>query len=417
MKYVRRILTALLAAWVGTAAYGDTISTSSGGNWSTATIWTPPTVPNNSAGVGYDVTIGSSGFVALDVSPTINSLTLDGTLYAPRSIAPQLTIVNGANVNGPLLFGGEYSQPPVGPGSLSVGGDLNIGASSAPFVVNGPLTVGGSLTNSSPGMVLVSNTASDRFSVAGALTNQAGGTMFLGNSRCFNPNAGCPSATPFTALLPGPTTSVGAFVNSGKIYSWSNITASILTNNGMASFINGSAGAATLRNGGTVYIANSCCSLAPEQTSALSVGTGTPTSLGYTQFTNGVLDEILSGNSAYGQINAGPWSTPPRGQLRGYPVDLSGTLDILLRNGFIPSIGEAFTIITTGPGDISGSFNHVVWDSFDNGQGYFSISYDNAAGDVVITAEAIPEPRTFFLLVPLLSFVFWRTRGSRASDA
>ena len=129
--------------------------------------------------------------------------------------------------------------------------------------------------------------------------------------------------------------------------------------------------------------------------------------MGYTQFADGVLDEVLLGSSTYGTINGGPWPLP-QGLVGGYPINLNGTLDIMLQDGFVPAIGESFTLITTAPRDIFGTFSNVVWDSFDNGQGGFVVRYDNAAGQVVITTELVPEPSTWMLLavaaVPLALF-------------
>jgi hypothetical protein len=45
----------------------------------------------------------------------------------------------------------------------------------------------------------------------------------------------------------------------------------------------------------------------------------------------------------------------------------------MLQNGFKPRVGESFTILTTAPGDIFGTFSKVVWDSFDNGQGFSGV--------------------------------------------
>ncbi|HEX4748962.1 MAG TPA: hypothetical protein VH302_05420 [Bryobacteraceae bacterium] len=89
-------------------------------------------------------------------------------------------------------------------------------------------------------------------------------------------------------------------------------------------------------------------------------------------------------------------------------------MDIMLANGFVPTIGESFTILSSG--GLSGAFSNVSWDSFDNGQGYFRVDYDNVDGDVVITAELAPEPATALTLIPALALVFWwaRRRGARA---
>jgi hypothetical protein len=409
----RRILVigGFIAALLAATASADTISTWNGGtgNWSTAADWTPPAVPNNSATTAYDVTIGAaSSQVGLDVSPTINSLNLTGgILYGAPNVNPQLTVTNNANVNNGAIVFGVLGPPPNGPGSLSVGGDLNMGTSSALYVYNGSVIVGGNFTGAI-GMASASG-RNDQFRVAGTLTNT--GFTSLGNDRCFS-LMGCPAGSPpLPGPLPGPTVTAGTVVNNGTINSWSTITSSTLVNNGTTSLIGSIATIGTLQNAGTIYLANAAGSRALEETAGLNVGTGTP-NVGYNQFADGTFDEVLSGSSTYGRIIAPRFFNPPGGP-QGYPINLDGTLDIMLGNGFTPTIGESFTLITTAPDDIFGRFSNVVWDTFDNGQGGWVVSYDNAAGQVVITAELVPEPSTWMLLAAAaipLAFLYSRTR-------
>ncbi len=89
----------------------------------------------------------------------------------------------------------------------------------------------------------------------------------------------------------------------------------------------------------------------------------------------------------------------------------------MLRNGFVPSIGESFTILTFNPGELSGTFKDVAWDTFDHGLGRFLVSYNNAGGDVVVTAEAAPEPSTLLLLAPALGFLFCLHRRRKLDQA
>lgn len=419
LRYWASLLPALLAGLLGAnRSYSDTISTWNGGScptqgacaaWSVAGNWKPPIVPNNSAGAKYDVTIGSGAFTKLDISPTINSLTLDGLLYAlPSGPAPKLTVAHDASINGTLLFSGDFIMPTTGPGSLSVGGDLNIGSSAGAVSVNGSVTVGGNFIDTAkPVVELFSTSGSDVFRVGGTLTDGQSSVMLLGNDRCFGANCTPPPGYN-RSPAGGPSTSVGSFVNRGQIFSWSSITSSTLANYGTTTLVGNSANVRTFKNAGTIYLSNSCCSIALEQTAGLNVGSGVSGDLGYNQSANGVLDELLLGNFTYGKILAPPWSIPG-GRVVGYPISLNGTLDIMLPNGFTPSIGEAFTILTSGPGDLSGAFSKVTWDSFDSGRGKFVVSYNNAAGDVVITAEegAVPEPGTLLLMACGLCLVFW----------
>ncbi len=48
-------------------------------------------------------------------------------------------------------------------------------------------------------------------------------------------------------------------------------------------------------------LSNACFSVGSFPTAGLKIGTGTSTSLGYHQFANGILDELLLGRSSYGR--------------------------------------------------------------------------------------------------------------------
>ena len=117
-------------------ATADTVSTWTGGGapmlgWSNPANWSPAVVPNNSGATAYDVVMPSA-FVGLDISPTINSLTMaQGIMYAAQGASPTLGVVNDASINGDLFFAAlapVQPGPAFGRGSLSVGGNLTFGA-------------------------------------------------------------------------------------------------------------------------------------------------------------------------------------------------------------------------------------------------------------------------------------------------
>lgn len=144
-------------------ANADTISTWNGGsgNWSAAGQWTPSRVPNNTASQFYDVTIGS-GAATLDISPTINSFTLDGNLAEGFGMSGLTTLtVNGnATVNGSI----EGSKPFVGwRDSLAVGGNLT---NSGYMQMENGTSVGGNMNNSGS-VILIGG----GFGVGGTLVN------------------------------------------------------------------------------------------------------------------------------------------------------------------------------------------------------------------------------------------------------
>ncbi len=182
---------------VSTAA-ADTISTWNGGsgNWSNAAQWNPAIVPNNNGSQAYDVSI-SNGTASLDTSPTINSLTLNGSLttgFDPSTGQyPTLTVNRNVTVNGGI------SGSPAQLGlfnSLAIGGNLTNPGYIKTF---GSLTVGGNLTNS--GFLGLTGSVRSGFSVGGTLSNT--GALVWGAPEYY---------------YPGPGTSLGGLVNSGSIF-------------------------------------------------------------------------------------------------------------------------------------------------------------------------------------------------------
>ncbi|MBV9267266.1 MAG: hypothetical protein JO061_13935 [Acidobacteriaceae bacterium] len=198
------------------------------------------------------------------------------------------------------------------------------------------------------------------------------------------------------------------------MFSWAPINTMSVTNSGLLSVIGGGASAPIWTNSGTIYISNGCCSIAPEPLTGINVGTGASNPIGYNQFADGVLKEVLTAPTSYGQVLAGPWLIPAGGlsgsALEGYAIHLDGTLDIMLGNGFTPLPRESFLLFETAPGDISGTFSDVMWDSFDNGRGMFTVFYDNAAGDVIINAELVPEQSSIALIGLSLPMLWWWVR-------
>jgi hypothetical protein len=184
-------------------AAADTISTWNGGsgNWSSAGQWTPAVVPNNTGSQGYAVTI-SNGTVTLDTSPTIDSLTLNGSLstgYEMQGLAPALTVNGNATVTGGIGAGGATPSQYGSFNPLLVGGNLsNLGS----MTMGAGLTVGGNLQNA--GSLTMIDIQRNRvgFNVGGTLNNTGAlswGTTYSGGA----------SGTP---------TSLGALVNTGSVY-------------------------------------------------------------------------------------------------------------------------------------------------------------------------------------------------------
>ncbi|MGD0365397.1 MAG: hypothetical protein ABSC93_31325, partial [Bryobacteraceae bacterium] len=114
-----------------------------GGDWGTATNWTPNGVPNNGANT-YNVTINSGGqdSVYLDVSAAIASLALGGAAGGSASLTSStgqtLTITGGftINTNGELSLSNAGSN--LTTGTFSSSGEVSIGSGTTLTMTNEP---------------------------------------------------------------------------------------------------------------------------------------------------------------------------------------------------------------------------------------------------------------------------------------
>jgi hypothetical protein len=78
-------------------------------------------------------------------------------------------------------------------------------------------------------------------------------------------------------------------------------------------------------------------------------------------------------------------------------VSLSGTLDIDLADGFVPNIGDKFTLMSvSSAGTITGTFDHLTSD--DPGLTY-SVNYGSPENMVQITITSVPEPTALTALL------------------
>jgi hypothetical protein len=102
-----------------------------------------------------------------------------------------------------------------------------------------------------------------------------------------------------------------------------------------------------------------------------------------TQASTGELTILLGGASSYDQL-----------AVTG-AANLGGILDVELANGFVPTVGETFQIITRGSG--SGTFSSITTSSA--GIAY-SVQYNPAY--VQLTVTAVPEPAAGSLIVAAL---------------
>lgn len=184
MVFRRKILSVSLlwCCWFGASANtkADTLSNWNGGsgNWSDVGQWTPALVPNNTSKQSFDVTIGS-GAAALDVSPVINTLTVNGDLAqgfdASNGSYTTLTVNGNATVNGSI---GANANVGGWRDSLFVGGNL---INNGGIGVAGQLSVNGNVDNN--GNLLVNAYGPYGLGVNGTLRNS--GSLQLGSDNDF----------------------------------------------------------------------------------------------------------------------------------------------------------------------------------------------------------------------------------------
>ncbi|MDQ2842287.1 MAG: hypothetical protein M3Y72_14840 [Acidobacteriota bacterium] len=264
-------------------------------------------------------------------------------------------------------------------GNLSNTGDIEVAASGSGFPPRpqlGPSTL----------------------NVSGTLTNQSTGTL----------NVNVPQG----AEYPSP-----GVLNAQK-----------LVNYGAAAFNAGTASTAQfLENRGTVNIFGD----AAGDIGSLTVGTLKPEAGLIEVWNNGGLLVVGSGAvpaaiTGYYQLANGVLDAAGGALVVEGPVDLNGTLDVMLGNGYKP-IGTVFTVLTGTSflNAFSGAFSNVEGLVFDDGRERYLLNYDYTGASVTLTVEnnATPEPGSMFLVSAGFGGVlaggarkrFWRRPGASSS--
>jgi len=310
------------------------------------------------SGPGDLGTLGSlsnAGFVDLENGSKLqvtNDVNNSGSLFTSFILASG---GNAINIGGGLTNSGGFAL--YGPGdTATIGGNVN---NSGALDVEGgsTLQIGGNVTNS--GMLETNATGvvgMNTIAITGTLTNTLTGQITLNG--------------------PGDLLQVNGMGG--------------LTNNGVINVNNGSSiDPQSFTNLGTLNI---------DGTSRFVVGTPTPMGgQGYIQLANGTLNEIINGYGPCGNGNCGLIT------VNGSAL-LAGTLDIMLKAGFNPTVGSEFTILTASPGQLSGKFSSILGDIFNGGTEMWAVTYDSNDGLLELTAQPngspVPEPATLLVLVP-----------------
>ncbi len=397
-----------------------------------------PGVTDIAAGVGYSV---DGGFYV------INSGVADSALAGLRSVEGSLALGAGQSLSlAALSNSGSISL--YSGSALATQGDLT---NSGTMFTTGDLTVNGTLRNTTGGMIQINSTADvaalanagDVAVAAGGVLNLTGGgpgitdiaagtsytvsgsfnvidsgvatsalaslatvegTLLLNNGDG-NTFAGLTNTGDVTVNSASGLTVLGDLTSSSSLSDYGSLTvAGVLRNLAGGNFVaHGVTSAANFVNGGltTVGMYND-----------LEIGANAEPEHGYTQSLTGSLTEMIYGDGSFGVIDA----------YGG--VSLNGVLNIQLANGFIPQAGQTFSILNFAPGTLTGTFSSIQNGIFNNGTEQFLVTYDNAAGQVLLTAElltgsgdlpAVPEPSSALVLALGLPAAAWVTRRHKLS--
>jgi hypothetical protein len=138
--------------------------------------------------------------------------------------------------------------------------------------------------------------------------------------------------------------------------------------------------------------------LDPGDTILVGAGSGT-VCCGYYQFANGTFGEYID-KDGFGVIGFFG-----RGHYGGTNITLDGTLSVHLADGFAPPIGTVYQFISAPGGILTGTFDSITNDIFNNGtERWVVLYYQNSGGGAVVDLAAAdihgntPEPSSFLLL-------------------
>jgi autotransporter-associated beta strand protein len=95
-------------------------------------------------------------------------------------------------------------------------------------------------------------------------------------------------------------------------------------------------------------------------------------------------------------------------------ANLTGFLDPVLLNGFVPTIGDSFVFLNYA--SLTGGFSHIKHQVFNNGTEQWSVIYQNNSAILTVGPNTIPDQGSTFLLLMLglLGLVGYRRQLLRA---
>ncbi len=360
--------------------------TDTSGNWSLASNWNLGCTPNNGtpSGTSYNVTINGTGSdtVTLDISPTVNSLTL-GT-----GETLQLTSLSGVALNdlgsfdnsGSLMFSATSNGS-----SVTTGAFTNNGGASVNMNGQGDTLTASSFTNSGAmtvtGQVCCGGLASETLNDSGDFSNNSGGSLTFSAESVFNQATVTGTFTNaaganLNMLGEEDTLSVGSLANSGTITmagadeilndSGDLTNSSLITLEGSGdqlvatgAFTN--SGTVNLTGGGVfaTSIANSGAINLEGTDDLVSAGGGTFDNTGSVTFGSGSSSSEIFGATVFTNEN-------------GATVSIDGANDILTAGSFVNS--GVFTLNGSAP------FVQLAGDFTNNSTGSLTFSSTSVGG-------------------------------------
>ncbi len=323
------------------------------------------------------LTVGSNGIGLLEIaSGAVVNASVDGFVAANPSSSGDVYVTGGSKwiLGGNLYIGGNTTGAG-GPGAVHVSGNGQVTAAATLLYGNGGLILGTdpvlsftSLTSNGGYVRLEADTTlPNNFNIsAGGLRFETNGHtgVFAGNFTGSGglTKAGGPLLGAGTLTLTGTNNYIGTTtVSNGILLVNGSVTSPVVVNTGATLGGTGAVGSVTVNSGGTV--------------SPGSGALGTLTVNGsYNQTSNGNLEIQLGGTA--------PGSGFDRLAVSG-AASIAGTLNLSLANGFNPSVGQTFAIISSS--GASGNFSTI------NSSG-FTVRSDVSATGVVLTVVSV-EPQ------------------------
>lgn len=302
-------------------------------------------------------TIQGSGSIGdSNPMPITNAGTILANQTKPLFIAPD---ASGFTNTGKLIVNKGSTLDINGPfNNLSVTGMLTGGT----YLVTGTLGMEGSIVTNNASLTLTGaaqfvNTLTSTNALAGLATNGSSGTLTLATGQALTTATSLSNAGKLTVQTGSALTVGGSYTQ----------TAGTTTVDGSLT-----ATAVSLQKGSLVGKGT----LSGPVTSGTSVTAGDSTTKpakltltgSYTQHQTGTLNISIGGTGTFGELAV------------SNGVSLGGTLSIKLVNGFVPAIGDSFTIVTGSA--VSGQFATVKGTSINSGE-HFEVTYN--ATNVTLT--------------------------------